>query len=92
MRTERILYKELASAVLARRNCAESMARLNSNVVTADAPTTENEFHQKKEWFENFKKDPEFGGDKLDETVGLLRDAELNFAEPRRGAPPALPI
>jgi len=34
---------------------------------------------QKKEWFESFKKDPDMGGDKLHETVGLLRDAVESY-------------
>ena len=49
---KRVLYKKLASAVQARMNCAESMARLNPNAVTADTPIAENEWHQKNEWFE----------------------------------------
>jgi len=35
------------------------------------------QFHenQKKEWFESFKKDPEMGGEKLQETVSVLRSS-----------------
>lgn len=48
---------------------------------TADTVTRLNDYYvqihenQKKEWFESFKKDPEMGGDKLQETVSTLRDA-----------------
>lgn len=53
---------------LAAKNTVESINRLNDYYV---------QFHenQKKEWFNSFKADPEMGGDKLDATVGMLRDA-----------------
>ncbi len=40
------------------------------------------EFHenQKKTWFEEFKKDPELGGEKFEETTELLRDAVAQYA------------
>lgn len=58
---------------LAAKNTVESINRLNDYYVN---------FHenQKKEWFESFKKDPEMGGTKLNETVGLLRDAVEQYA------------
>lgn len=57
---------------LATKATTDSINRLNDFYV---------QFHenQKKEWFENFKKDPDLGGAKLDETVGLLRDAVENY-------------
>ncbi len=46
----RYLYSELAQAVQARRNCLDTMARLNPNAVTASVPMHENEYHMKAEW------------------------------------------
>jgi len=57
---------------LGTKNVQASIERLNDYYVS---------FHenQKKEWFESFKKDPEMGGDKLNETVSALRDAVSQY-------------
>lgn len=57
---------------LATKATTDSINRLNDYYV---------QFHenQKKEWFESFKKDPDMGGDKLETTVGMLRDAVENY-------------
>jgi hypothetical protein len=53
---------------LGTKNVQQSIERLNEYYT---------QFHenQKKEWFESFKKDPEMGGEKLQETVSTLRTA-----------------
>jgi len=53
---------------LGAKNVQQSIERLNEYYT---------QFHenQKKEWFESFKKDPEMGGEKLQETVSTLRNA-----------------
>jgi hypothetical protein len=53
---------------LGTKNVQQSIERLNDYYT---------QFHenQKKEWFESFKKDPEMGGEKLQETVSTLRNA-----------------
>lgn len=58
---------------LATKATTDSITRLNDYYV---------QFHenQKKEWFNSFKSDPDMGGDKLDATVGALRDAVETYA------------
>lgn len=48
----RYLYSELSSLIDARKRCAETMERLNPNAVTATVPMHENEYHQKRAWFD----------------------------------------
>lgn len=58
---------------LATKATTDSITRLNDYYVN---------FHenQKKQWFEAFKADPEMGGEKLDITVGTLREAVETYA------------
>jgi hypothetical protein len=50
----RYLYSELASAIQARKNCADAMARLNPNAVSATTDMKDNEYHQRAEWFDKW--------------------------------------
>lgn len=53
---------------LAAKSTIESINRLNDHYVGIHEK-------QKSDWFEAFKKDPEMGGEKLNETVGMLRES-----------------
>ena len=46
----RYLYSELSSLVDARKTCAEKMARLNPNAISATVEMKDNEYHQTAEW------------------------------------------
>lgn len=67
-------YQEMGQKLvdLGTKAVADSINRLNDYY---------SQYHenQKKEWFESFKSDPEMGGDKLQETVGMLRDVVDNY-------------
>lgn len=50
----RYLYSELAKAIQARKNCADRMEQLNPNAVSASVQMKDNEYHQRKTWFDKW--------------------------------------